>query len=113
MINRSLIISSFKYSELIKLNDIVFCIANGSYSEIILQNKRKVCISKNLRWLEERIDMNSFFRVHKSYLINLQYVCKIFHDENKIQLKNGIYIPLSKYKKQEFWEKINLYSQPR
>lgn len=108
----TLIITSIKYSEIIQLHDIVYCKADGSYSEIILKDQRKVTTSKNLLWLEQRTSQDSFFRIHKSYLINLQYLSKIFHNEGKIALQNNHLIPISRYKKQDFWRKIESMNAP-
>ena len=106
MTTKSLIITNSRYSEIVDIKSIVFFIANGSYCEIVLNDKRKITASKNLHWFEEKTANGFFFRVHKSYLINVLFVTKIFNNEFKIELSSGIVIPLSRSKKLDFWQKL-------
>lgn len=103
---KTIIISNSQFSEIIKLSEIVLIIAQGSYSEIVLQNKRRITASKNLHWFETKTNLDSLFRVHKSYIINLNFVSKVFNSQYKIMLENGCSIPLARTKKKEFWEQL-------
>jgi two-component system LytT family response regulator len=106
MSNKSLIISNINFAEVIQLDEIVLFVANGSYSEVILENNKRIIASKNLHWFEQKASDQIFFRVHKSYIINLLFVRKVFHNEFKIELQNGRCIPLSRGKKQELWKRL-------
>ncbi|MDD3239059.1 MAG: LytTR family DNA-binding domain-containing protein [Lachnospira sp.] len=60
----------------IKLEDILFFRADGSYTEIytyksLRTNQRYVLSTKKLGVIEKELEEYEFFRVHKSYLINL------------------------------------------
>ncbi len=104
---KSIIITNTKYTDIIRLNDIVFCRASGSYTEIILKNSQTIVASKNLHWIEEKCCSSSFCRIHKSFLVNLIYVNKVFHFDDLLLLSNGVKLPISKSKKNQFWEKLN------
>lgn len=60
--------------------EIVCCIADGNYTEILLANDRREVISSNLGTLEKELFDNVFFRISRSSLINLRYVT---HVENR------------------------------
>jgi two-component system LytT family response regulator len=51
----------------------------------------------------------SFFRVHQSHLINLNYVERYDkHDGGSVILKDGSSIPLSPAKKEQFFKSLDL-----
>lgn len=49
--------------------------------------------------LEEQL-RDSFFRIHKGYLVNLKYIREF--DKTDVTLMNGEHLPVSKYKYQDF-----------
>lgn len=76
--------------------------AQESYS-IIYTDSKKYMVSKNLKHFETIFkDLPEFFRVHKSWIINLKELKSYSKSELSIQLNNGIVTKLSKYKKAEF-----------
>lgn len=110
MPNKTIIVSNTKYTEIIRTDEIIFCQAAGSYAEVILINKQKITVSKNLHWFEERCNSDTFCRIHKSFLVNIIYVKRFFNLENNLMLSNGIKIPISKSKKKQFWEMLEKLS---
>ena len=59
-----------------KIKDIVFIKADEGYSEIMMNDKSRIVSSKRLSYYEEILENNHFFRVHKSYIINLKHIKK-------------------------------------
>lgn len=57
--------------------------------------------------IEQELQGHSFFRCHKSYIVNLQYVCS--YSNNCITLKNSETVFLSKYKYSEFSKAFMYY----
>ncbi|MDX8341781.1 LytTR family DNA-binding domain-containing protein [Draconibacterium sp. IB214405] len=106
MINKSLLITNAKYSEIVKLDEVVLIEAQGSYSEVVLDSHRKILATRNLGWFEKAAKDQSFFRVHKSFLVNLNFVQKIFHGDQQIILSNGSNIPLSRNKRSELKKRL-------
>ena len=91
--------------EIVETKNIVAIEAQEAYSCIHTLGSRYL-MSKNLKHFENLLkDHNSFFRAHKSWIINFNHV-KTFSKSNlEIQLTSNINAKLSKYKKPEF-EKI-------
>jgi len=91
--------------EFIKIEDIVLCKADGSYTSFVLRNKNKLMVSKHLKEYETLLAEHQFMRVHNSYVINLKEVKKyIKADGGYIIMSNDMHVSLSPRKKDELIE---------
>ena len=90
--------------EYIDVSNILFCEAQNTSADLSLLNNKKTLCTKTLKWVEERLTDHLFFRVHASYLINLQHVVSFKHtgETGEVTLSNGRIIPVSKRKKDDF-----------
>lgn len=89
-----------------KLSSIVYCEAKGNYAEVHLYPKSQILISKTLKKLVDMIDHPDFFRIHKSYYINMNYIVSYNRSENIVELKNGKFLPVSVRKNESFVKKL-------
>ena len=89
-------------------DDIILLKADNSYTEVILNNGEKLLASRILRNFEDALAQHShFFRTHKSYLINTQYINEyIKSDGGYILLNNQYQASISPDKVQEFMDKV-------
>jgi two-component system LytT family response regulator len=89
--------------ELIKTNSILYCEAAGCYCYLKCLDGKKIIISKALKYVEELLPKTIFQRIHKTYLVNLNYVNR-FNKSNGlvVELTNGEIIPVSIRKKEIF-----------
>lgn len=84
-------------------NEIILFKATNNYTEIFLTKKRKLVICKTLKFFEKTIINDSFFRIHKSYLINLFHVTQyIKNKEGIIIMSNNEEVFISRAKKKLF-----------
>jgi len=91
----------------IEPKDILYCIADGAYCKIVLEKDNNIIVSKTLSDIEEQLDPDQFVRVHASFLINMHHVKRFIKDDGGyILISNGMHIPVSRRKKQEFLEKV-------
>lgn len=96
---------------MIDTTEIVYLKADNSYTSIHLNNGKTHVTSRFLKNFEDHLKNNSsFFRCHKSYIINIDYV-KSYSKSNggTIILDNHIEIPVSQDKSEEliaFFNKI-------
>ena len=67
------------------VDSVVYCEANQSYTKVHLLNGDELIVSKPLAKIEELLEPYPFFRIHKSFLINLKYV-KNFTRRNGAQV---------------------------
>ncbi len=70
-----------------------------NYSFIYLSNGSRELSSKNLAYFEDILIDKSFFRCHRSYLVNRSHINALV--SNQFVLKNGNEIPISRRKQAE------------
>jgi two-component system, LytTR family, response regulator len=97
--------------ELVPLTEIMICESNSNYTSVRLWNGKNIVVSKTLKEIAELLDMPPFFRVHHSYLVNLQYAIRYIKGEGgNLVLSNEISIPVSRNKKEELLSLITQIS---
>lgn len=98
--------------KMIDIDDIIYIEADSNYSVFHLSNHDKITVSKVLREFEELLPSDQFVRIHKSSIINLNYL-KEYNSKNGLQvhLKNGESINVSRRRASEFFEKIKHFTK--
>jgi two-component system, LytTR family, response regulator len=66
-----------EHSRFLKINTIVCISAAGDYSEIFTADGQKALVMKPLKEWEERLPEKYFTRIHRSTIINLEYIERI------------------------------------
>ena len=95
--------------EFIEIGSIVYAQAEGAYTHVFLNNKRKLIISKTLSDIEEMLPANQFQRIHHSTLVNLDHVTHFFKtDGGYLVLDSGEKLVVSKSKKEDLMERLGL-----
>ncbi|MET4081861.1 two-component system LytT family response regulator [Pedobacter sp. UYP30] len=99
--------------KMISVNDILYIEADSNYSVVHLNSEEKITVSKVLREFEELLPSAQFLRVHKSTLVNLDYLVE-YNNKNGLQilLKNGVSLNVSRRRATEFFEKIKSLTKP-
>jgi two-component system LytT family response regulator len=81
-------------------DDIIYCKSDGNYTTIYFKGDKREVLSKKIKDIEDIFHNNSFFRVHNSYLVNINYISEyIKNDGQYLVLENGVSIPVSRAKK--------------
>jgi LytS/YehU family sensor histidine kinase len=86
----------------INCEDILFVEAMQNYLKLHFRNSTLV-IHQTMSSLEEALPKDSFFRIHKSFLINNAYVDKVSGGRLFI---NGIELPISKHRRTDFLNSV-------
>lgn len=87
--------------QVITLDELTHCVSDKGYTTFFLENGNSYMSSRPLKRFEDKLPSNRFFRVHKSYFVNMKYVDK-YDRKGYIWLKDGTEIPVSSRKKEEF-----------
>jgi two-component system LytT family response regulator len=97
-------IASIDEISFLKMEDIMFCKADGRYTRFYLANGTSCMSSRNIGDYEDRIlDESCFFRIHNSYIINMRFVARINKREGiSCEMINGLSIPISKRRQDDF-----------
>ena len=91
----------------LKLEDILYCEAERSYTVFHLDGNRTVTVSKPLLEYDQILTDTSFLRIHKSFLINLHHVKEYYRGEGgTVIMSNNAEIEVSRRKKDQFLMKI-------
>jgi len=91
----------------VKVNDILYCEASSNYTEIFLANDKKYLVSRTLKEYEDMLADQNFFRIHHSYLINLNSIKKYVRGEGGyVIMNNDKSLDVSKRKKEGFLSRI-------
>jgi two-component system LytT family response regulator len=94
--------------EFVRVEDIVMCEANGSYTNVHLKDKRKIIVSKHLKEYEMLLGDENFMRVHNSFLINLHEVKQFVKSEGGyILMSDNQHVSISPKKREEFFLRMN------
>lgn len=102
-------IASLDKIELILMSEIIFCQAEGKYTNFFLFNGKKIMSSKNLGEYSTLLDNNYFFRIHHSHIINLRHISKISKKDGYFcELSNGTILPVAKGRLEDFNKFIKL-----
>lgn len=90
---------------IVNLDDIVRCESDSNNTIFHLQDKRKIFVTKTLKYFSDMLQSYDFVRIHQSHLVNLQYISAyIKTDGGYLMLKNGENVPVSVRKKTEIIE---------
>ena len=87
----------------VEIADVVMLEADGAYTSFFMKDGQKILVSKKLKFYEDLLSNRSFFfRTHRSYFINVNYIKKYSRGENAILMDNEFNVALSRDRKQEF-----------
>jgi two-component system, LytTR family, response regulator len=102
-----LCLPTLKGFSIVKLEEIIYCEAQRSYTVFRLVNNKTIMISKPLFDYDRLLADTIFFRVHKSFLINLLHVKEYMRGEGgTVLMSNGMEIEVSRRKKEFFLTKV-------
>lgn len=88
-INKKILFPSKNKYHVEKIHNIIYCTANVNYTYIHTINKNPYLITTTLKHLEDLLPGDSFFRAHKSYLVNLNHIISFDKKTMKLVLKNN------------------------
>ncbi|WP_167613970.1 LytR/AlgR family response regulator transcription factor [Maribellus sediminis] len=74
---------------LVNPDEIVYCQADGNYTELFLQDNSKKLISYNLRTLFAQLPGNSFKRISRFHAINEKFLREVDRGKHQCLLQNG------------------------
>lgn len=87
----------------VNFEDILYFVAEGNYCFVILKNGQKKLVCKTLKYFEDILPEKAFFRIHREYIINLNYITKYVKGRGgQVELINGTIIDVSARKRDKF-----------
>ena len=87
----------------VEVANIILLEADGAYTYVSLKDGSRVLVSKKLKFFEDLLEFRpQFYRPHRSYIINLNFVKKYLKGEGTIVMDNEFIVSISRDKKTEF-----------
>lgn len=97
---RKIVLKDIDNTWFVKVSDILYCEAEGTYTKFFFQNKPPILVSKNLKEYEEILEPLGFLRTHHSFLANPDKIKSYDKTEGgALILEGGFSIPVSQRKK--------------
>ena len=88
--------------------DVLYCQSDGNYTTFFLNDGSKLVVTNLIKHYDDLLQNNGFFRIHKSYLVQLKQIKKFNKSNCTIQLNSGDVIDVAKRKKEELLQKMTI-----
>lgn len=89
--------------EVVEVQEIIRCKANDNFTDFHLIDGKKKVICRTLKFYDQILSELGFIRVHKSHLVNMQYVKAYKKGKGGyIEMQDGSMVDVSASKKQAF-----------
>ncbi len=101
--NKKVALPTFSGFQFEKMNEIIYCEADQNYSKVFTINGSELLISKPLNSLQNLLSCGSFYRIHKSHLVNLDYVKSYSRSDGfHVVLENGTKLSVATRRNEDF-----------
>lgn len=107
-LNNKILLPSMGGYHITDVAEIAYCKSESNYTNFHFLNGKNILVSKTLKEFESILLENNFFRIHRSYIINLDYIAKYNKGKGgEVVMKDGAILEVSREKKDEF---LSLFS---
>jgi len=90
---------------LVKIKDVIRCESSVNYTKFIINKASSLLVTKTLKEYDELLSTHGFIRIHKSHLVNINFVKKyIKGDGGWVEMYDGSKIEVSRRKKETLME---------
>lgn len=87
----------------VKVSNIIYLESDGAYTSFHLKQDEKLITSKNIKEYEDLLTDHNFFRIHKSYMINMAEMTKYIRgDGGYLVMSNKAMFGVSRRRKDDF-----------
>ena len=92
---------------IVDIDDILYCEADGSYTHFFTTDNKTYITSNNLKKVENILQQSTFFRIHRSLLLNLKHIIQ-YNNSGEIKLTNNKKLLVSSRNKSNFLRILKL-----
>lgn len=88
----------------VNTSEIQFCQSENNYTWVHLNKGSKHLLAKTLKEFEETLPPQDFFRIHNSYLVNLNEINRfVREDGGYVVMNNGTQITIARARREQFF----------
>jgi two-component system, LytTR family, response regulator len=96
----------------VKVNDLMYLQADSNYTILHLSGLNKIVSTRSLGEFEKILESPAFFRIHKSTIINMNYLqAYSSYEGNYAELNDGTRLSISRRKLNDFREAVKQFSK--
>ncbi|MEZ5040761.1 MAG: LytTR family DNA-binding domain-containing protein [Saprospiraceae bacterium] len=93
--------------EVVRMAEILYCEADENFTHFYFTNGKKSLICRKLKFFDQLLSLHGFCRIHRSYLINMEYVQRYVKGKGgTVVLENGQQLQVANARKNEFLERF-------
>ena len=102
-VNNKILLPTLGGYNIIEVSEITYCKSESNYTRFHFTDGKNLVVSKTLKEFESILIENNFFRIHRSYIINLNCIAKYNKGKGgEVVMKDGAILEVSREKKEEF-----------
>jgi two-component system LytT family response regulator len=96
LMNERIVFPSNSCNIVVNTNEIIYCEAQGNYSKVVCINNNEFLVTKYLKDIEALLGDKNFVRIHRKYLVNINFICEYaFNRKPFLKLDGSIKLPVS------------------
>jgi two-component system, LytTR family, response regulator len=99
--DKQIVLKDLVATYFVKISDILYCKAEGAYTQFFLRNTDPILVSRNLHTHEEMLAPLGFLRSHHSTLVNPDHIRMYDRKTDCLVLEGGHSVPVAQRKKEE------------
>jgi len=94
--------------DFIAINEIICCESKNNCTIVYIQTGQKYTCTRTIKDYEDLLPGNLFFRIHHSYIVNINFIRKFFKDGRGgyVELLDGTTFPVAYRRKDEFLSRL-------
>jgi two-component system LytT family response regulator len=97
--SKKLVLKNVDAIHVVEIKDILYAKSDNNYTSFLLIDNKSILISKPLKSFDDKLKNHHFFRVHQSYLINVNYISSFNKRNDEVILNAKHAIPVSQSRK--------------
>ena len=84
--------------KMVMAENIIRIQASSNYCKVFFDNECPLTVAKVLKWFEEKLPDDWFYRIHRTHIVNRRFVSTILCNKT-LTLINGEHLEISRRKK--------------
>jgi two-component system, LytTR family, response regulator len=94
----------------VNTKDIMYCQSDSNYTNVLLLTGEKYLLAKPLKEFEDTLSGDKFYRIHNSYLVNLDQIKKFVRgDGGYVVMNDGTQITIARARREDFFAQFDKF----
>ena len=109
--DKKLMLQSREKFDIVELDEIVYCESSHNYTIFKTIQGKEIIVSKPLSYYEKLLDEQVFFRIHKSFIVNMKHIKSYQKGRGGLVVMSNLQkIEVSTRRKQDFLTKYKTFT---